>query len=256
MQRMKVLFCLMLALTVTTTGFAQDNDKKKARAKKAMDRAVKNTTTQMMKTFSKADLSDEQKEKAKAIIEKHIGDLIKARKAQDGLLTAEQKKARTEAIAKAKEEGTKGNKLAAIGTKAMGLSEEELKKFTEAKKSVNQATGKIRNAIMELLTDEQKATLPKRKGKRGKKKKDGADKDSSKLVALTLPEMKCGGCAASVQKALATLDGVEEIKTNVEDKTCTFKAPADMNVKATLDKFVKDGNKQLADWSIAKGPAY
>jgi hypothetical protein len=175
MQITKVLLSLTLALVVSVTCFAQDNDKK---AKKANERAVKNTTTQMMKFFAKANLTDEQKEKATAVIEKHVADLIAARKAQDSMLTAVQKKARTEAIAKAKKDGAKGGKIAAVGTKAMGLSEEEMKKYTAAKKKVNDINMKMRETIMAMLTDEQKAAMPKRGG--GKKGAKGAKKGGIK----------------------------------------------------------------------------
>jgi hypothetical protein len=180
MQITKVLFSLTLALVIAATCTAQDAAKKAdGKDKKAMERAVKNTTSQMMKTFAKANLTEEQQAKAKAVIEKHIGSLIEARKAQDALLTDDQKKARTEAMAKAKEDGTKGPKLAAVGTKAMGLTGEDLEKYNAAKKKVNDASAQIKDAIMALLTDEQKAAMPKPKagGKKGKKKKDGDGDD-------------------------------------------------------------------------------
>ncbi len=180
MQITKVLFTLALALVVSAACFAQDADKKKdGKGKKADERALKNTTDQMMKFFAKANLTEEQQEKAKEVIAKHVKDLVAARKAQDAMLTDDQKKSRTEAMAKAKEEGVKGNKLAAAGTKALGLSEEEMKKYNAAKKKVNEVNTKMKEAIMAMLTDEQKEAMPKPKaggkkaGKKGKKK----DKD-------------------------------------------------------------------------------
>ena len=262
MQITKVWFSLALAVMMAATCVAQDTDKKKdQKADKAKARAIKNTTAQMMKAFSKANLTDEQKEKATAIVEKHIASLIDARKAQDALLTDEQKKSRTEAVAKAKEDGTKGNKLNVIGTKAMGLSKEKMKEYNAAKKKVNGVTAKMREAITALLTDEQKAAMPKKGARKGKKKKadgDGAEKgaDKTQTVSLKLPGMICGGCAASVRSTLDAVEGVADIKTNVDDKTCTFTAPGDLNVKAMLDKFAEGGNKQIEGWSLAKGAAY
>ena len=251
MQITRVLFSLMLAFVVTASCMAQDADKKKG--KKGADRALKNTTAQMMKTFAKANLTEEQQAKAKAVIEKHISGLMEARKAQDSLLTDDQKKARTEAVAKAKADGAKGPKLNAVGTKAMGLSKEEAKKYNDAKKKVAAASAKIKSAIMELLTDEQKAAMPKRKagGKKGKKKKDGADK--TQAVSLKLPGMTCGGCAASVRAALVSVDGIENIKTDPATNSCTSTAPARLDVKSTLDKFAAGGNKHIQGWSLAKG---
>ena len=268
MQFTKVFFSLALALIVTATCVAQDAEKKvtdkkqdaKAdKADKATERAIKTTTAQMMKTFKKANLTDEQKEKAAAVVKKHIGSLMEARKAQAALLTDEQKKSRTEAMAKAKEEGTKGNKLNVVGTKAMEMSEEQTKKYNAAKRKVNQATKKMKEAITALLTDEQKALMPKRGGKRGKlkeEKADDKDADTTQTVSLKLPGMICEGCAASIRGTLTSVEGIAEIKTNVEEKSCTFTAPGDLNVKAMLDKFAEGGNKQIEGWSAAKGPVF
>ncbi len=55
-----------------------------------------------------------------------------------------------------------------------------------------------------------------------------------------------------MRSALTTVDGIVEIETNVSDHTVTFKAPADLDVKATLDKFVEEGNKKIKDWSLNK----
>ena len=170
MQIHKILFSLTLAFLVAANCMAQDETKTSNRAKKATERAIKNTTTQMMKAFEKANLTDEQKEKAQEIIAKHVPDVMAARKAQDSLLSDEQKAKRKEAIAKAKEDGAKGAKTAAAGIEAMGLSEEELKEFTAAKKKVTLANAKIKDAIMALLTKEQMVAMPAKKGKKGKKR--------------------------------------------------------------------------------------
>lgn len=181
MQMHKILFSLTLAFLVAANCMAQDETKtSNPRAKKATERAIKNTTTQMMKAFEKANLTDEQKEKAQAIIAKHVPKVMAARKAQDGLLSDEQKAKRKEAIAKAKEDGAKGNKVAAVGIKAMGLSDEELEKFNAAKKKVTQANGKIKNAIMALLTKEQKTAMPAPKDKKAAAKKGAAKKSGGK----------------------------------------------------------------------------
>lgn len=173
MQIHKVLFSLTLAFLVAANCMAQDETKtSNPKAKKAAERAVKNATTQMMKAFDAAKLTDEQKEKAAAIIKKHAPNVMAARKAQDSLLSDEQKAKRKTAVAKAKEDGAKGNKATAAGLAALGLSDDEMKKFKEANKKVTAASAKMKEAISALLTDEQKAAMPKRKkGKGGKKKK-------------------------------------------------------------------------------------
>ncbi len=177
----KILFTLSLALIFAANCMAQDETKtSRPQAKKAIERAVKSTMTQMMKAFEAAKLTDEQKEKAQVVVAKLVPKIVEARDAQNNLLTEEQKAKRKAALAKAKEEGVKGKKVAASAIKAMELSDEELKKFNEANKKVTQASAKVKEAIMELLTDEQKASMPTPKtnkaggkaGGKGKKKKD------------------------------------------------------------------------------------
>ena len=181
MKFQKLLFSLTLAFLVASNCMAQDETKTaNPKAKKATARAVKSTTEQMMKAFDPAKLTAEQKEKAKAIIEKLVPAVVEARNAQNSLLTDEQKAKRKEAFAKAKESGAKGRNAGA-SLKAMGLSDDELKKYNAAAKKVTDANGKIKTAIMALLTDEQKASMPAPRGKKGKGKKKnkaaGADKN-------------------------------------------------------------------------------
>ena len=54
-----------------------------------------------------------------------------------------------------------------------------------------------------------------------------------------------------MRRALTTVDGIADIETNPSDNSCSFKAPAGLDVKATLDKFAEDGNKQIKGWSLA-----
>ena len=245
MQITKICFSVTLLLIVTAVCVAQDADEKQdAKAKEATERAIKNATTQMMKSFAKANLTDEQKEKAQAVVKKHIGSLMEARTAQAALLTDEQKKTRIEAMAEARADGAASNKLNGIGTKAMGLTQERLNEYTVAGKKVNEISEKIHAAMTALLTNEQKALMPER----------GAGK--TQTVALKLPNMCCGGCVAAVRKALDSVDGIADIKTNLQDQTCFFTASGDLDVKAMLDEFAENGIKQIQGWTHEKGPAY
>lgn len=186
MQIRKVLFGLAIALFATSSLVAQDVDKK---AKKALERATKNATNQMMRQFEKANLTDDQKSKASAIVEKHVKKLNEARKEQEALLSDEQKAKRKEASEKAKADGKKGQAMFKAGFEAMGLSGDTLTKFNECKKKITGVNGQIKKEITALLTDEQKAAMPK-KGK-GKGKGKGAKKGKGKnqTVSLKLPNM-------------------------------------------------------------------
>ena len=235
---------MALALVVTAICVAQDADKKQdAKAEKATQRAIKHTTTLMMKSFAKVNLTNEQKEKAQAVIKNHIGSLMEAQADQASLLTDKQKKNRIEAMAQAREDGAADNELNGIGNNAMALTEEKLNEYTAAGKKVSEASEKIHNAITALLTNEQKALMPRR----------GAEK--TQTVAIKLPKMCCSGCVKVVRKALDSVDGIAEIKTNLQDHTCHFTAPDGLDVKAMLDKFSKDGIKQIQGWTQVKGPA-
>jgi hypothetical protein len=48
------------------------------------------------------------------------------------------------------------------------------------------------------------------------------------------------------------VDGIADIKTDPSDNSCSFSAPADLDVKATLDKFAEDGNRHIKGWSLAE----
>ncbi len=55
-----------------------------------------------------------------------------------------------------------------------------------------------------------------------------------------------------MRSALKTVDGIADIKTDPSDNSCSFSAPADLDVKATLDKFAEDGNRHIKGWSLAE----
>ncbi|MEL7496503.1 MAG: hypothetical protein AAFN77_02765 [Planctomycetota bacterium] len=193
MQLKKVMLAFAMMLGLVATSFAQDADKKQD---KQLERVVKNTAGQLMKFYAPAKLTDEQKKSAMAVIKTHAKKIMELRKAQDKLLSDEQKKARKEAIAKAKEEGVKGQKMFEVGFKAMELSEEEKKAFDKARKSSTELMTKIKSEINKELTEEQVASLKKgkgkkggQKGKKGKKKKDADGDGKTQTVSLKLPNM-------------------------------------------------------------------
>jgi copper chaperone CopZ len=247
MQISKILLCLFLTLVVSISCDAQNVDEtQEAEDKVAVEHAVKITTTRMMKLFEKANLTVEQMEKSKAVIRENIGSLTEARKAQSAMLTDEQKQNRMDAIAEAKAGGTKDSQLNAIGIKALGLTKEEKAEYDAADQKFNETNRKIQESISALLTQEQRELLPKQN------LQNVAEK--TKTVVLSLPQMECGGCAAAVRKALTSVDGIANIKTDHVKNVCTFDAPMSLDVKAMSDKFAADGILQFKGWTYAKGP--
>lgn len=248
MKLKSTLFALALMLGLVASSMAQDTDKRK---EKQFERATKNTSKQLMKYYGPAKLTDEQKEKATEVIEKHVKKLVELRRAQEGLLSADQRKMRKEAVTKAKADGLKGQKMAAAGFKAMGLTEDEKKEFDKAKKAVNSHLAALRSEINKNLSEDQVASLKKRKGKqgqgkRGKKKPDGDG--SLQLVSVKLPGMTCANCAASVQASLGGIDGITNVKMDIETKSCTFSAPAKLDVDKTLNELAK-ANSRMKAWT-------
>ena len=56
-------------------------------------------------------------------------------------------------------------------------------------------------------------------------------------VTLSVAGMKCGGCVANVQKALAEVAGVESVAVSLEDKTAVIQGTVE---PASLARAVTD----------------
>lgn len=54
---------------------------------------------------------------------------------------------------------------------------------------------------------------------------------------------------ASVKKALDSVGTITDIELDASSTSGTFKAPADLDVDAMLNKFADEGNKHIAGWS-------
>jgi len=57
---------------------------------------------------------------------------------------------------------------------------------------------------------------------------------------------------ASVKKALATVDTITDVELDSSTQTAKFKAPADLDVAAALNKFVEAGNSHIKGWSLVE----
>ena len=53
-----------------------------------------------------------------------------------------------------------------------------------------------------------------------------------------------------MRTALTKVDGIADIKTNPNDNTCSFKAPADLDVEKTLNEIAEGGNQHIKGWSL------
>lgn len=105
------------------------------------------------------NLSEEQKQKIENLRKEYEPKLSELREKLEGVLTEEQKKAREEAIKKAKESGKTGRELFEAVRNAFQLTEEQQKKMQELRTQMMQLGQEIRGKLEGILTEEQKAQL-------------------------------------------------------------------------------------------------
>jgi len=152
-QITKILLPLALALLVAAPLSAADT--------KTSSYANRLVTSQLKK-LQKADLTTEQVAKVKELVAKFAEKAAPLYK--KSAYTPEQKKAYAEAIKKAKAEGKTGKELSAAYKSAVKLTAVQ----TAARKQVQDAYSAMMKEIVGMLTDEQKAKVPK-KSSRSKK---------------------------------------------------------------------------------------
>ena len=125
----------------------------------------KKKTPVAIKVPKSIELTAEQKTKLDALNKEFGPKLAECRKKQASIITADQKKARAEAMKKAKADGKKGKELRAAVNAALAITADQKTKQAETKKAMGALQKEIRTQFAALLTDEQKAKL-----KGGKKK--------------------------------------------------------------------------------------
>ena len=163
MRKVLVKFAaLALAVLVASPMWAAEEDgkkKKKGEAAQVVDKAFglpKTITLTAEQQTKLAAVRTEFEPKVKEVVDKMAQ-----------VLTAEQKKARQEALKAGKAAGKKGKELQAEVAAAMKMTDEQQKKHDEGTKELKELSGKIREQISGFLTAEQKELL-----KAKKKKKD------------------------------------------------------------------------------------
>jgi hypothetical protein len=137
--------------------FAQQTAKQQQRAAK---RAADNPIFQVPKEIT---LSEEQQTKLKALKDEYSPKLAALTAKQSEILTKEQQAARAE-VTKANREAKKTGKEAQEAVNAaLKLTDEQKAKWTAAQKEVQELRKTIEQKKRELLTEEQKAKLPKQR---------------------------------------------------------------------------------------------
>ena len=151
-KTLAILTACVLAVSFVAPVMAADKKKKKAPTAVKVPMGI--------------ELTADQKTKLDALNKEFGPKLAECRKKAAGIITADQKKARAEAVKKAKADGKKGKEVQAAANAAVAITADQKKLQAETKKAMGALNKEIRTQFAALLTDEQKAKL-----KGGKKKK-------------------------------------------------------------------------------------
>lgn len=151
------LLLLSFVFCVTSAPAQQEKGKKK---KDGPNQAVE-AAFALLKDI---DLTADQKEKFDALKKEYGPKLSELSQKVNGIYTADQKKARQEAAKEAKDSGKKGKEAKAAVDAAIKLTDEQKKQIDEVQPKLEALQKEIREKLTGLLTDDQKAKLPKAKG--------------------------------------------------------------------------------------------
>lgn len=113
-------------------------------------------------------LTSEQQTKVDELKKEYADKLKTLAAARDEILSKDQRKARGDAQKAAKEAGKKGKDAAAAVDEATKWTDGQKEKYTKADAEFQALGAEIKTKVQSLLTDEQKAKLPKPKGKKNK----------------------------------------------------------------------------------------
>ncbi len=175
-----VICCFSVCLMAQETDKKNKQDKKnkKSNATKVENRLVR----QVMSSFKKAKLTDEQTAKAKEIVGKRMPEIVKIQESISKIYSKEVREKRAAAMKQGKEDGLKGKALANKANEDAGIDVETVEQWNSARKKLREQMTATKSEIMKLLTDEQAAMM--KKGNKGKKRKDrkteGDDKKNGK----------------------------------------------------------------------------
>jgi hypothetical protein len=207
----RVLVALAVAALLAGSAVAQDA-KKPGGQKSPKVPAIFNFPAEIQ-------LSEEQQAKLKELITQFQPKLQELAKKSGSVLTAEQRQAEKDVRAKAKAEGKKGKEIEALVKEALKLTAEQQATMDLLAKEKAQLTNQINEAKLALLTEEQKAKLPK---KGAKKPKTEGDVPAKKPVDKKVGAEKAQAKKAQEKKAAAenepTEKEAEKKKVEEQDK--------------------------------------
>ena len=148
-----ILTACFLAVAFVAPAVAADKKKKKAPTAVKVPKSI--------------ELTADQKTKLDALNKEFGPKLAECKAKANSIITADQKKAKAEAMKKAKADGKKGKELRDAVNAAVAITADQKAQQAECKKATSALQKQIRTQFAALLTDEQKAKI-----KGGKKKKN------------------------------------------------------------------------------------
>jgi Spy/CpxP family protein refolding chaperone len=111
------------------------------------------------------DLTADQQAKLSDLNKKYSPQLKALADKRDGVLTDQQKKDRDEAVKAAKAAGKKGQEVRRAGQDALKLTSDQQAKLSDLRKEGTALHKEIREKVLSLLTDEQKAKIKQHRGR-------------------------------------------------------------------------------------------
>ncbi len=183
MQKLAIIFSLIVVAGMNTALFAQDQGSEK-KTDQSMDKKLPNMETAeemtkmiMLKMFEKAGLDAEQTKKVTSIIDEYVRPLVTGRQEFQSILTSDQQRKLNNAKKQARKAKYSDDDAEKYGLKKLKLDEATQKKYLATKAKVLELNDKMNSAIGAVLTDEQKEKLPIFKDQI--KKEDAAKKGGS-----------------------------------------------------------------------------
>jgi Spy/CpxP family protein refolding chaperone len=122
---------------------------------------------QMIEKNKDLNLTDDQKSKLTALDKQYAPKQKELATTMDKVLTADQKKARREAVEAARKAGKRGPEVWQSIQAAMKLSDAQKTKLAEGRKAMQTLNKDVRGKVNEILTPEQKEVLKKARANRG-----------------------------------------------------------------------------------------
>jgi len=168
MKAVRTLLALVVCVAMVGT-LAAAEGRKGGRGQGGPGRGFGDPTARIDYMVRALELTDAQKAKVEEI-KKEMGPKLKAaQEKQDSILTEEQKKARAEAVQKARESGQGFQNMRETIDKALNLTDAQKKDMDAARKAMEELTAAVMEKVTSVLTPEQKEKLEKARQERGQR---------------------------------------------------------------------------------------